>query len=410
MKIIKTSLKHLLNNKHRLIFFITGFSAIASLFIYAMFSVDINKNLKFKEISDLPKNIAIIDKSVYSNISIDKIEETNQIEYTTRNLISSSQGVMLDVISPGLLDIGFPVYHNAMSSYFNIDNIELLYIENNLELSNIEYPIIIDDITSIKLFQRKNSIGEKITIFIDDNEILFQVYAVIKETRERLDLLQYTKGNDLPDEINEDAVGYSHAYMFEETYVNITESKPNYSLIVIKSDTNLNLEKTKNLLEYIDTSSYEYPYYPGLNIYELYETRFNLEFKNSMLSNLVLLGIISVVFILILINGIIYNLKESNYDIANLKILGVNKNSIFRWFIYHWLIQLIISFIIGFIITITILSIKYNVVFYQNINIYFKYLLITIFSNTVLVLILAIPITYIFIRKNQFITNFLVER
>lgn len=297
MHSIKNLLKHLKNPKTKFIFYACSI-VILSLFLYAIISVEVSNNSKLNKIEDLPKHLAVIDTSVYPNSSEIEVSKYKSIEYTTRNLISVSQNVVVDVITPGLLEIGLPVYHDPGTSIYNIEPVEILYIETELDVSEIDNPIIIDEITSLTKFQRLDSIGERMIVYIDDIPVNFQVYAVIKETRERLNLIEFVSDNDLPDEVNLNAVGYSHAYIFEETYIELVGTKPQYQLMIIDNEVDFQTDEIGSLLNVLDADVSAYPYINGLSINQLYGKEIEIEYMNSMVTNIVVVSAISVVLIL----------------------------------------------------------------------------------------------------------------
>ena len=297
MHIYKNLLKHLKNPKSKFMFYACSI-VILGLFLYAIISVEMNKNSKLNKIEDLPKNLAVIDTSVYPNFPENETSKYKSIEYTTRNLISVSQNVVVDIITPGLLEIGLPVYHDPGSSIYNIEPIEILHIETELDFSEIDNPIIIDEITSLTKFQRLDSVGEQMIVYIENVPVNFQVYAVIKETRERLDLIEFVSHNGLPDEVNLNAVGYSHAYIFEETYIELVGTKPQYQLMIVDNEVEFQTDEIGSLLNVLDVDVSNYPYINGISINQLFRKLIEIEYMNSMVTNIVVVSAISVVLIL----------------------------------------------------------------------------------------------------------------
>lgn len=347
-------------NKLKTIFIALIITIMSGVLLYVFSSINIKRGDKFKSIDDLPKDRVILTSGMFRGKEELLKENYNVSFYKDNTAISNNINIW--AVSENAFENGLIYDYDFKIETKNVKTLEVL--EGSLDFENILNPIVIDDYSALKIFNRVDVVGETIEIYLEDIKVDFEVIAVIKENPNRIRMLKTSEklGYD------KEAVIFSNAYILDTTYKEITTNEVFYNFAQIVFLDNVKKEDIELLLTLLETNLEEAKNY--LLSYDLLKEEFDSDFRNSLLYNFASLVLPFIAFMGIIIYSAKSKLKDFNEDLLKMKEAGIKEKPQVNLILLYWRILLhssilISAGIVGIIMFVILdMSIKTYFLFY----------------------------------------------
>lgn len=392
MNIFKIVIKQCIESISKTILFILIVILLASLMLFAVTDIEITLRGKLVSIEQMPKTHLILDNGVFRGNETFLINNY-EVSFYRSNYLSTGQSIQISVVSDNFFSHGIPFYYEANSPYRNVFETNLLY--GDLDITDIENPIVIDETTALKRYQRLNAVNEQMILIINNQSVVFNVVAIIKETPERLNNIQYALNHGV--ENPEDYISFSNAYIFDSSFTQITGSTMDYTTVQIIFDNPMNEHQIKAILTDLDIDLKE-EYYT-VHSYLLYKTEILENYKNSILSNIIILSVVAIAFTVIFIINLMHGLKKNKQDISYMKSIGVSKKTQLQLILTYWLTLIYTGMFISAFVSLVLLYVTHNKKMFDILGIYSIVFISLSVALTILSLLSIVPLS------NKFINN-----
>lgn len=397
MNIFKIVLKQYLENKSRTLLSLVIVILLASMMLFAFADLNIVYKNKLKSIDNMPKEHLILDNGVFFEKEEDLINNYN-VSFYQPHYLQIGQSIDVALVSDNFFTHGIPYPYDVFVSYKNIFENHVLYgdLEGEDEGGEkIVNPIVIDETTSLKRFNKMDTVGRTMILNVDGLDVVFTVIAVIKETPVRQNYLEYYKTLNREEYVED--IGHSQAFVFESDIKKMTDKKINYSLAQIVGDSQLTEDEVKEILANLDLDYKEN--YSAIASYLLYEKGIKSDYSNSIISNIVILAIVFIAFIIIFLINLFHGLRKNKQEISYMKTIGVAQKTQIKIVLFNWLFIILSGLIISLIITTPTLFIIHGTDFFISLKIYAFVLLGLLLGLSILTVSIVVPISKSFIKK-----------
>ena len=339
MRLLKITINHLLGYKARGLITLTSVVMFCSLVLFAFTDTKVNYEIKLAAIKDAPKNQVILDRVQFWN-NMQSLTE-KKVVFSSTTEFSTGQSIDVSVVSDDFFIGGIPVNTSVHSGYLVTDDVVVLH--GSLSFTDIVNPIVLDQQTSLKKFKRENSIGSKMVLIIDETSIEFEVAAVIKDTRESTVLKNYLKETN---QYKEERVFNSRAFIREQDFSRYSTTPPRYEYAQVIFGYDVQKEDVKALFSDLGI---DYDAYTSvIHSYNEYRNEISSSYKNSIVSNIILLGVVLIAFVVIYIINVFSSLQKIKTDISYMKTIGVNQKTQYKLIVLSWILLILIGFMLGF--------------------------------------------------------------
>lgn len=253
---------------------------IGILMMYTFVSITLTQQEKLDDIKGLEDNIVILDRyAFFEHQSTLSLSDSYEVSYIDQNVDGIGNGINLNVVSDNYFDSGVIYKTGVHDYYFNVQETQVLYESKNVNPTN---PIIIDETAAIKLFNQKNAVGKTVELWIEGKIVEFNVYKVIRETNERLHVIEYlkTRGhNNIEAQID-----FSQAYIFISDYENLIGSKSDISLMKLTFEKPVSASDLDQIIEIVGIDKAT-----SVHSHRQYLEGIKQDYQTSVLNNLVIL-------------------------------------------------------------------------------------------------------------------------
>ncbi len=353
--------KQFYKNKLKTIFIALIITLMSGVLLYVFSSLNIKRGDNFRSIEELPKDRVILTSGMFRGKE-ELLKENYNVSFYKDNT-AFSNNINIWAVSENAFENGLIYDYDFKIETKNVKPLEVL--EGSLDFENILNPIVIDDYSALKLFNRVDVVGETIEIYLEDIKVDFEVIAVIKENPNRIRMLKTSEklGYD------KEAVIFSNAYILDTTYKELTTNEVfyNYAQIVFLDD--VKKEDIELLLTLLETNLKESKNY--LLSYNFLQEKFNSDFRNSLLYNLASLALPIIAFMGIIIYSAKSKLKDFDEDLLKMNEEGIKEKPQVNLILLYWRILLHSSILISAVIVGIIMF----VILDMSIKTYFLYYL-----------------------------------
>ncbi len=397
MKLLSVVLKQYLGNITRTLLSLLIVVLLASLMLFAIADINLVYENKIKSIKNMPKSHLILDGGVFRGKE-EVLKNDYDASFYLPNYMQIGQSINVALVSDNFFAHGIPYQFDVFVSYKNVFDTKVLYGNLNKEDeegNEIVNPIIIDETTALKRFRKLDAVGRKIILNIKETDVTFTVIAVIKETPVRQNYLNHHRSLNR-EEIIED-LGYSQAFVFESDINKLTDKKTNFTLAQIVGDNKLKEEQINEILADLEID-YKEKYYL-VDSYLLYEKVIRSDYRNSIYSNLVVLGVVFIAFMVIFLINLFHGLRKNRQDISYMKTIGVAQKTQLNIVLLHHLLIILGGLILSVIISIIIIFSIHGSGFIRAINYYIFVLLALLFGLSSLTMLIVYPVAKRFIKN-----------
>lgn len=400
MNIFKVVFKQYLENKSRTLLSLVIVILLASLMLFVFADLNIGYKNKFKRIEKMPKNHLILDNGVFFGKE-DDLKYNYNVSFYQPNYMQISQSIDVALVSDDFFTHGTPYPYDVFVSSKNVFENHVLYGDldgDDEESERIINPIVIDETTSLKRFNKMDTVGRTMILNVDGIDVVFTVIAVIRETPVRQNYLEYLKTLNREEYIED--IGRSQAFVFESNINKLTNKTTKFSLAQIVSDNKLTEDETNEILINLDID-YKGRYY-DIASYSLYEKSIKTDYNNSIISNVIILTIVFIAFIIIFLINLFHGLRKNKQEISYMKTIGVAQKTQIKIVLFNWLIIILSGIIISLIITTPTLLIIHGIDFFISIKIFTFVLSGLLLGLSLLTISIVVPISMSFIKKTPY--------
>lgn len=393
MKLIKIVLNQLFENKTRALITLLSVLIFCALFLFALVDIKVNYEEKLKAIKDMPNNQVILNRRDFFEKETALTDKT--VVYSTTTELSTGQSIDISVVSDNFLMAGIPVYTSVHDGYIVIDEITILH--GSFDFEEITNPIVIDLDTSLKRFKRENSIGSKMLITINDVPVEFEVAAVINNTRENFILKSYLIDTN---QYEENRVFTSRAYIRESDYMTYSAQIPRYEYAQVVYTEMVDSDDVKLLYQSlgIDYSTYA----SRINSYNEYKDEITQTYRNSILSNVLIIGIVLIAFLVFYVINVFSSLQKTKTDISYMKTIGVNEKTQLKIILLNWIVLISSGFLITFIGVFIMFRVIEGSKIWSYLGFYSQLGLMLLALLLVLTVLIVLPLSTRFISKMNY--------
>ncbi|MDY0210130.1 MAG: hypothetical protein RBQ91_01815 [Acholeplasma sp.] len=390
MRLLKITIHQLLSYKARALITLTSVIMFCSLCLFSLTDIKVNYEARLLAIKDMPKNQVILNRGLFLK-NMQSLAE-KKVVYSSVFGLSTGQSITIDVVSDDFYIGGIPVQTSGHQGYLVTDDVEVLH--GSLSFEEIDNPIVLDQQTSLKRFMRENSIGSKMILIIDDTPIEFEVAAVIKDTREAsiykeylIETNQYVEGRVLN----------SRAFIMEKDFLKYSVNPPRYEYAQVIFDHEVQTEDVKALFNDLGV---DYDAYTSrIGSYNEYHDEISSMYKNAILSNIFVIGIVLIAFIVIFVLNLLNSLQKIKTDISYMKTIGINQKTQYKLIVLSWILLITGGFILSYVGMFIFFRVNNGSSIWHYFNYYNLVSLCMIVLLLILTLMIVLPATKRFLNK-----------
>lgn len=349
------------SDKKRFVLTVISIAIATFLFVFIQTIMTVPLDIDFVSYRDFPvdsiliNNSYNIDKNVFNDYRGDAFYYTNVSDPILYRLEQEAISNQVNITTYGVQSnfLDFPIINCQQSNA--LESTSLLYGRSFSEYDMVfkNKVMIIDESSANLIFGEQNPLGKNINISYDNNQDVFTIIGVIKNT-------QSTYSNFL---VNQESLSSFDSHISIQGYIPITVTEyfglNIYSTYIIRSE--YSTDSIEDLMhKYIN--EFDFSIYTYSNHYETYLE--NSEIKDSFVT--IIQGLIVIMSIISLFVSQQFLLKSRVFEIGIKKAIGAEEFDILFQFQIESLITSFIGTLIGIILSIYISTILIFYVYFKS--------------------------------------------